>query len=238
MPPVKPLARKNDIVVQEFESELLVYDLKKNKAFALNETSSLIWQLCDGTKTINEISVQTSVILKNFVSEDFVWVAIENFKKEKLIVSEANYKTPFEGLSRREIIRKIGLTSMAVLPLISAISSPLAIHAQSGCTTGASGRALGCPCTAISQCAPPSSRCCLSSAGAPGNQTCVPGGTQIPVGGVCGNNCSCNGSCCSGGLCVTPGSVGLGGFCSVNCACSTGLSCITSTCCPTVGGCP
>jgi hypothetical protein len=43
-----PISRQNNIVTQEVESELLIYDLVENKAFCLNETSAFVWQNCDG----------------------------------------------------------------------------------------------------------------------------------------------------------------------------------------------
>lgn len=36
---------------------MLVYDLNTNKAASLNETSALIWQSCDGSKTVAEIAM-------------------------------------------------------------------------------------------------------------------------------------------------------------------------------------
>ena len=50
-----PKGRHNDLVVQDSENEVLIYDLKLNKAYCLNETSALIWRLCDGTKSVAEI---------------------------------------------------------------------------------------------------------------------------------------------------------------------------------------
>ncbi|HZH35571.1 MAG TPA: hypothetical protein VEX64_12070 [Pyrinomonadaceae bacterium] len=37
-----PKARENDLVVQELKDEVLIYDLKINKAYCLNETSAAI----------------------------------------------------------------------------------------------------------------------------------------------------------------------------------------------------
>ena len=41
----KLLAKKDNIVVQKLDDETLVYDRKENKAFCLNETSALVWEL-------------------------------------------------------------------------------------------------------------------------------------------------------------------------------------------------
>ena len=230
MSKIKPLARRGEIVIQEMGDEILIYDLRTDKAFALNTTSSMVWQSSDGSNSISDIAEKMTVELKDFVSEDLVWLALERLKKENLIEDEI--VTPFAGISRREVIRRVGTASLIALPIIGTLVAPLAVHAQSvGCTTGPSGRALGCPCTAIGQCAPPSaSRCCLNSPGAPGNQTCVVTATQISDGGLCGNSCSCISNCCAGALCVASMTVASGGTCSIGCQCVSG-TCTGGTMC-------
>ena len=67
---IKPISKKQNIVVQDLEKELLVYDLQTNKAFCLNETSAIVFQLCNGKRTVTEIADALSVKLKTLVSED------------------------------------------------------------------------------------------------------------------------------------------------------------------------
>ena len=43
-----PIARNKDIVVQTLDKEVLIYDLNTHKAYNLNETSSIVYQACDG----------------------------------------------------------------------------------------------------------------------------------------------------------------------------------------------
>ena len=83
-----PAVKKENIVVQELDNEILIYDLKDNKAFCLNEASAIIWQLCDGTKTVSQISQTAGKKLNSKISEDFVWLALDQFKKDKLISTE------------------------------------------------------------------------------------------------------------------------------------------------------
>ena len=133
----KPASRKNDIVIQEYKNEILIYDLTAHKAFSLNETSALVWQACDGNKTISEIADLISRRLKSRVTEDFVWLALEELKKENLIENSTEISAPFEGLTRREVIRRVGLASLVALPIISTLIAPTAAHAQSGfCAAG------------------------------------------------------------------------------------------------------
>ena len=64
-----PKTRNENIVVQEMDSEILIYDLNTNKAFCLNETSAVIYHLCDGKRTVAEISRQLSKQLSKSIDE-------------------------------------------------------------------------------------------------------------------------------------------------------------------------
>ncbi|MEO6588017.1 MAG: PqqD family protein [Pyrinomonadaceae bacterium] len=140
---MKPIARKDDLVIQEVGGEILVYDLRTNKAICLNQTSALVWQNCDGKKNAIEIATDIEKKLGSNVNEDFVWFAVNQLQKENLLDEENIIVNKFEGLNRREIIKKIGLTSMAAIPVVVALAAPTAIHAQSctamggSCTVGA-----------------------------------------------------------------------------------------------------
>lgn len=132
---IYPTSRRENIVMQELENEVLLYDLKANKAFCLNETLAVVWQECDGEKTIDEISQDLSQKFRQPISQDFVWLALDQLRKEKLLANADVIEKTFNGLSRREVIRKVGLASMVALPLISSIVAPIATNAQSvaGC---------------------------------------------------------------------------------------------------------
>ena len=103
-----PKARQNDIVIKELEGEILIYDLNSKKVFCLNEVSALIWQACDGERSVSEITNVISKKLKTEVNEDFVWLALDRLKKENLITNSDDIIGNFNGLSRREVIKRIG----------------------------------------------------------------------------------------------------------------------------------
>ena len=182
----KPIARKSDLVIQEAGDELLIYDLKTNKAYCLNETSAIVWQLCDGDNSIEKIANEMSKQLKVEISEDFVWLAIDQLNKDELIENVENLNNQSANLSRREIIRKVGFASAVALPIVSGIIAPKAISAQSG------GLPLFATCT---------------------GPNCAPGLTCRRTFTCTGNSCVNNGidQCCSGGG-RTTGSTFCGGF--------------------------
>jgi len=144
-----PVTRKNDIVVQEIKGETLIYDLKSNKAFCLNETSAIVWQLCDGNRSISDISDDMSVRLKTLVSGDFVALALDQFDKDDLLAGAGEKSDKFGGVSRREVIRKVGFASVVALPMVSSLVAPKASMAQSMAPL-----IVACqPCTTDAQCA-------------------------------------------------------------------------------------
>lgn len=127
-----PSSRTENIVVQETDKELLIYDLLTNQAFCLNETSALVWQNCDGTKEILQIARTVGKQLGCEVTDELILLAIEGLKKENLIEAAT---TP-TNFNRREVIKRIGLGSSIALPIIFSVSAPTAIAAQSvSCTT-------------------------------------------------------------------------------------------------------
>ena len=44
-----------DFRLEELDNELLLYHPAKTKTVYMNETASLVWQLCDGKRSVGEI---------------------------------------------------------------------------------------------------------------------------------------------------------------------------------------
>lgn len=150
-----PKGRVNELVVQEHKGELLIYDLNNHKAYCLNPTSAIIWNLCDGNNSVADITKQAGKKLKQSVTDDLVWLAIDQFKEENLLSVSQEIEIKFDGLSRREVIRKVGFASIIALPVITSLVAPTAAMAQSGL------RANCASCTTDSQCA--SGNCATNS---------------------------------------------------------------------------
>ena len=55
MTPVSVPKQAFGFFVEEMEGENLLYRLGTHKAIHLNETATLIWKLCDGTRTVQDI---------------------------------------------------------------------------------------------------------------------------------------------------------------------------------------
>ena len=126
----KPRSRKENIVVQEVDGETLIYDLNRNRALCLNPTSAIVWQACDGKRTVADINDLLGKQLQTQTDEDIVWLALDQLSKEKLIEPPVGLENKFGGMSRRQVIKKIGLGSMVALPVVAGLVAPTAALAQ------------------------------------------------------------------------------------------------------------
>lgn len=122
-----PKSRDEDLACQELPDEMLVYDLKNHKAHCLNPTASQIWKACDGKTTVPEISKRLAQELNAPISEDVVWLALDQLGKSRLLEKRVVPPTGIERVTRRQAMRRLGL--VVTLPLVTSIIAPTAVHA-------------------------------------------------------------------------------------------------------------
>src|SRR6185369_8928999 len=110
------VARKNQLVTKDLPEETLVYDLRTNKAYCLNETASLVWKSCNGENEPADIAKLMANESNASVPEDLVWLAIEELRKNNLLEMPHYLPRVTDGISRRKIIRRIGFATAMALP--------------------------------------------------------------------------------------------------------------------------
>ena len=155
----KPVARNSGLVVQEMPGEVLVYDMDSNKAHCLNETAALVWRSCDGVNTVEDIVKSFEQNGGTKVSEDFVWLAIDQLNSNGLLVGAIDSK--FAGQSRRDVLKKIGFASVIALPVIASLVAPQSVLANISCSCGSDANCFG-------------QSGCLSQAHCNGSGICAP----------------------------------------------------------------
>ena len=137
-----PKARQEGLVVQQLADETLVYDQERFKAHCLNHTAALVWKHCDGNKTTSEIAQALGHEAGSPVDEELVWLALSQLGKSRLLTEQAMMPEGRAGISRREVIRRVGIAAAVALPVVTSIVAPQAAQAinckTSGqmCTTG------------------------------------------------------------------------------------------------------
>jgi hypothetical protein len=208
---INPKVRQDNIVTQESNGELLIYDLMLHKTYCLNQTSAMVYQLCDGDNSVSAIRESVAHKLKQPVPEDLVWLALDELKRNNLLADSNEIEINFNGLSRREMIRKVGLASMITLPIIYSLIAPTAAIAQSvgSCRTIGEScnprNSLGNCCSGsgycqalgvCSSCEPPTSHlgCATSTGCTNAAYRCCSGSASLMSEPACGafQDCVCN----------------------------------------------
>jgi hypothetical protein len=128
-----PEVRTNKVVVSELKDELLIYCLVTNQAYCLNKTAAAVYQSADGIKSVKDIAHSLSRELKSPVTEEFVLFSLNELKSQNLVKFSTVAEPPPAKQSRREVIKKIGLSTAIALPIITMLSAPKAADAQSAC---------------------------------------------------------------------------------------------------------
>ena len=138
-----PEARRAGLVVQELSGEVLVYDRERNKAHCLNSTAARVWGYCDGKRSVAQIARAIEGEINAPVDEDVIWLGVEQLSKTHLLQEAAKLPEHKSGLSRREVMKRIGLAAAVALPVVTSIIAPTAAQAANcipsgqACTTSA-----------------------------------------------------------------------------------------------------
>jgi hypothetical protein len=140
-----PRARQEDLVIEGLGDETLVYDMLNHKAHCLNRTAALVWNRCDGKATVAEMSVALEKEFHTPVGSEVIWLALEQLGKVKLLSDRLPGSVSQQAMSRRAVIKKIGLGAAVALPLVTSILAPTA-EASVTCKT------IGQICTQNSDC--------------------------------------------------------------------------------------
>jgi hypothetical protein len=145
---VLPRARQDGLVIRELADETLVYDLERHKAHCLNKTAALIWNLCDGQTSVDEMEAILAKQLDQSIDSDVMLYALDRLGKKHLLENAATYAADQRRMSRRDVIRRVGVAAVA-LPLITTIVAPTALAAA--CSAGGK-LPDGCPCNGNGNC--------------------------------------------------------------------------------------
>jgi hypothetical protein len=182
----RPLARSQDLVVEELGEELLVYDERTDRGHCLSAIAARVWRRCDGRTPAAGLSAQLDL------DADTVERALDELEACELLQVQPE-PSPNGGSTRRELAvktAKVGAAA-AVAPLIMSIVAPTAEAALScelvgGCldncgSTGSGCQGTACVCCQIANCEcgnqPPSKTCTcngqrISWTGSPNTKFC------------------------------------------------------------------
>ena len=149
-----PKARHHELVVQELEDEVLLYDLMHHQAHCLNRTAALIWEHCDGKQTVRGLARLLEQKLGVVTDEEVVWLGLRQLNKFHLLEEQMAPSAGPARISRRELGRKLGVVAALSLPLILSVVAPTAAQAATGALPD------GSHCEVDAECA---SNCCVAN---------------------------------------------------------------------------
>lgn len=146
---MKPQRRKDGLVVKELPDEVLVYDRERHRAHCLNPTAALVFKHCDGETSVEEMARLLRAHLDAPADEQWVHLALARLEKAHLL--EPRDAEPERArLSRRELLRRAGLASAALLPIVTSLLAPTPAEAVATCVVDCTGKPFGTPCNSPS----------------------------------------------------------------------------------------
>jgi hypothetical protein len=137
-----PRARDAGLIVRELDGELLVYDVKRDAASALNAFAASVWRECDGASDAQAIARRLSAAGPH-VAPEAVARALALLTTSDLIEA-SGADEPAAGRSRRQALRAVGVGA-AALAVVTTIAAP-ALAAGVSCVAN------GGPCINNNEC--------------------------------------------------------------------------------------
>ncbi len=131
-----PAARVDSLVITESKDEVLVYDTERHHIHHLNQTSAVVWRLCDGRRTVGDIVRKAQGKLGSDVSDDVVRLALKKLEDANLLDGPLDPAVRGVNHSRRAFLRKAGVAGAIAVPVIVSMSAPAAAGAVSGAGCG------------------------------------------------------------------------------------------------------
>jgi hypothetical protein len=163
-----PLARDKGLLCREMPDGLMVYDLDRHEAHSLNRTAALVWRHCDGKMGVSDLAVLLQQKANLPAEEAVVWLALESLDKAHLLQDRLTRPAETPGMSRRAVIRKIGLAGglVALLPLVDSLTAPPA-YAQASGEGGGTGGCTAADCSPCPTAGNAGKICCSGPSGVP-----------------------------------------------------------------------
>jgi len=117
---MNPLARKRDILPENLPEEIVLYDKLNNRVHCLNKIATVVWESCDGTRTIDDLAHIVEAKLGAPADRDLVLQALAELEKADLLESGSEPISEARLTSRREAVGKFAMVASAMVATIVA----------------------------------------------------------------------------------------------------------------------
>jgi len=136
--------RKKTTVAMAADGDgLHVFNHQQQQAYALNTTSALVWQHCDGQTTPEQL---TELLRQNFnvsraQGEQLTWLTLDELGKANLLEAEVARPRPLSSkLTRRQMLTTFATAgvALAVVPMVALVTTQARAEALPATTNGES----------------------------------------------------------------------------------------------------
>ena len=158
-----PTSRQKRLVIQELPDEVLIYDLDRDKAHCLNAPAAFVWKQCDGRTTVAEALARFEEEFGIDADQAMILLAVDQLEESDLLQDRVKRPDRMNRVSRRALIRSMGLAAAVAVPLITSIGIPT-VQAFTSC------RPNGASCFGNGNCC--SNHCVITAGQSTG--TCAP----------------------------------------------------------------
>jgi len=143
---MRPRRRTHGLVVRELEGEVVIYDLERHRAHCLNRAAGLVFQHCDGKTSIEQLARLLQDELAAPADEQWALLALDRLSRAHLVEELPETSQRRAPSSRRELMRRAGLVSASLLPLVTTLVPPTPAQTAATCVSDCSGQPIGQPC--------------------------------------------------------------------------------------------
>src|SRR6266480_6773035 len=120
---------------------LHLFDHQQQQAYALNTTSALVWQHCDGQTTPEQLM---ELLRQNFnvsraQAEQLTWLTLDELGKANLLEAEVTHPRPLSSkLTRRQMLTTFATAgvALAVVPIVALVTTQARAEALPATTSG------------------------------------------------------------------------------------------------------
>ena len=155
---MKPLARRDGLLIRELPGELLVYERDEHRAHCLNGTAAAVFKNADGTRTVADLALLVAPPGEQAEGRAVVAEALARLAEAGLL-EDGPAATRW---SRREVVRRVGIGTALLLPVVASVMAPTPAEAAATCVGpgGCLGKPDGTPCSCFG--ANPCTASCVS----------------------------------------------------------------------------
>lgn len=144
---MRPVARRDGLLIRELPDELLVYDRDHHRAHCLNRTAAAVFRQADGTQNVADLARIVHPGVEPSAGAAAVRMALDELDRAGLLREGVSPG----GLSRREAVRRAAVAAAVLLPAVASVVAPTPAEAAATCVTSCAGQPDATPCACFGE---------------------------------------------------------------------------------------